>query len=101
MEYIEAPGLWSSQDLIAGVEFLAGHSTLDKVGSSRAERLEESQQCPADKDLIEHGLNSPGDKPKYLLGSYILPVCLNWGELRASTISIQNTDLFFSLQIGL
>lgn len=69
MEHSETPGLWSSQDLISGVEFLAGDGTLDKVGSSTIEGLEEGQQCPADKDLIEHVLNSPGDEPKYLLGS--------------------------------
>lgn len=46
-----------------------------------------------DKDLIEQVLTSPGEGPKYLVREGTLPVCLNWGELRASTIWIQNTDL--------
>lgn len=56
------------------------------------ESLEESQQYPEDKDLIGQVLSSLGDGPKYLLKEGTLPVCLNRGELRASTIWIQNTD---------
>lgn len=100
VESTEPPGPWRSKGidlfwcLIFQLWDIAGDSTLDKVVLFFRWKPGGRPMVPVDKDLIEQMLNSPGDEPKYLLGEDTLPACLNWRELRVSTIWRQITDFF-------